>query len=195
MRIAGTLNIRIAVVLAATLAAALALLTLSSGTTDSALAAGGQCPNANASARDVSAEKLGKAVECLIGKERNQADRKKLDLVGSIDGVAERHTDVMIAEGCLDHQCGNEKPLKKRIVRSGYPIPGGRYGFSEVTGCSLTPRSMVDAWMESQFHRRQILGEKYRDIGVGADKGNPDVPACQGQLRGVYTVIVAWRRG
>lgn len=197
MHTAGTLNIRIVIVivLAAIFAAALATFTLSSGAPDRAFAAAEKCPKADASPQSASSEQLAEAVRCLIAKARNQAGLKKLDRTGSLEGVANKHTDVMIKEDCLDHQCGNEKTLKKRIVQSGYPIPGGRYGFGEITGCSLTPKAMVNAWMQSQVHRRRILGKSYRDIGVGADKGTPNVDGCSSGLRGVYTVIFAWRKG
>jgi uncharacterized protein YkwD len=195
MQAAGTLNIKIAIALAAIFVAALVGFGLTVSPPDRAVAAGGGCPNANSPAQGTSSEALGDAIECLIAQERRQADRRRLDPVGSIDRVAEKHTDVMIKEDCLDHQCGDETTLKKRIVRSGYPIPGGRYGFGEITGCSLTPQGMVDAWMRTETNRERILGSRFRDIGIGADKGNPNVRGCTGTLRGVYTVIFAWRRG
>lgn len=189
------LNSRTTLALAAIGAAAMLVFALAGGAPDPASAARGGCANADAPPRGTSTTKLEKAVKCLIAEERAQAGLKRLGQVGSIDEVAEKHTKVMIAEDCLAHQCGDEQKLKKRIVKSGYPIPGGRYGFAEVTGCSLTPQDMVDAWMRSSVHRDRILGPKYRDIGIGAGKGRPDVPGCTGALRGVYTVIFAWRKG
>jgi len=191
MHSAGTFNIRIALALAAILAAALVALTLSSGTPERAFAAGAQCAKADATPSEATPAQLAAAVECLIGKERKQADLKNLLTVGSLEQVANKHTDVMIKEDCLDHQCGDEKTLKRRIVRSGYPR--GDYGFAEITGCSITPKDMVNAWMASQVHRQRILGERYRDVGVGADEGRPNVAGCQNGLHGVYTVIFAYR--
>jgi uncharacterized protein YkwD len=157
-------------------------------------AAAAKCHHANAAPRDATADQLGKSVLCLIGKERRKADVKKVEQVWSLTKVAEKHTDVMIKEDCLDHRCRGEKSLQDRIVNSGYPIPGGRYGFGEVTGCSLTPQAMVDEWMDKRFHRKVLLGEKYRHVGIGAAKGKPDVSGCKDSLRGVYTVIFGWRR-
>ena len=183
---------------AATIAAliALALLALALLGPSAEPAAAAKCPKADALPGDASKQQLGEAIRCLIGKERKKADLKKLDPVGSLTRVAEKHTDVMIKEDCLSHRCDGEKSLEDRIVNSGYPIPGGRYGFGEVTGCSRTPEAMVNAWMDSRVHRKRILGKDYRDVGVGAEKGKPDVPGCNdGRPRGVYTVIFAWRRG
>ncbi len=53
---------------------------------------------------------------------------------------------------------------------------------------------MVDRWMEKRFHRKVVLGETYRDVGIGVAKGNPRVNRCDdGRRRGVYTVIFGWR--
>ncbi len=96
----------------------------------------------------------------------------------------------MIEEDCLDHRCNGEKSLKDRIVNSGYPIPGGRYGFGEVTGCSRHAAGDGGCLDGSRVHRKRILAQGYRDVGVGAAKGKPDVRNCNdGRSRGVYTVI------
>lgn len=190
----GTLDTRIAAALAVLAAAVVAALSLTGGAPDPAFAAGTKCQKANAGPRGTTSDKLGAAVECLVAKQRREARLKQLDSVGSLARVAEKHTDVMIKKDCLEHRCDGEKSLEKRIVRSGYPIPGGRYSFGEITGCSLTPKAMVRAWMDSRVHRRRILGRKYRDIGVGAAKGSPRVAGCDDGLRGVYTVIFAWRK-
>ena len=179
------------VLLAAALLCAFAILTTSGNEAQAA-----NCRHANAAPNDATSDQLGEAVLCLIGKERRKADVKRLEQVWSLTRVAEKHTDVMIKEDCLDHRCDGEKSLQDRIVNSGYPIPGGRYGFGEVTGCSLTPQAMVDAWMDSRVHRKRLLGRAYRDVGIGAAKGKPDVSGCNdGSARGVYTVIFGWRRG
>jgi uncharacterized protein YkwD len=159
------------------------------------IAQAANCPKADAMPRDATSEQLGEAVLCLIGKERRKADVKKVEQVGSLTRVAEKHTDVMIKKDCLDHRCDGEKPLNDRVVNSGYPIPGGRYGFGEVTGCSFTPKAMVDAWMGKQAHRRRVLGAKYRHVGIGVAKGKPDVKDCDNGLHGIYTVLFGWRTG
>ncbi|MDX6587984.1 MAG: hypothetical protein QOI31_2457 [Solirubrobacterales bacterium] len=191
---AGRPHTRSLAPLALLAAALLCAFALFGGAGEAAQAA--KCPKADAAPGDATSDELGEAVLCLIGKERRKADVKKLEQVWSLTKVAEKHTDVMIEENCLDHRCEGEKSLQDRIVNSGYPIPGGRYGFGEVTGCSLTPQAMVDAWMASRVHRKRLLGKAYRDVGIGAAKGKPDVPGCNdGSPRGVYTVIFGWRKG
>ena len=176
-------------VLAIALLSVLALLVATGGEA----IAGNKCAKSNASPGEATSEQLGEAVLCIIGKERRKADAKQVDEVGSLTRVAEKHTEVMVDQNCLDHRCKGEKSLNDRIVNSGYPIPGGRYGFGEVTGCSLTPQAMVDAWMDKRFHRKVILGKAYRDVGIGSAKASLNLPRCEGR-RGVYTVIFGWRK-
>ena len=191
---AGTLHTRRLAPLALLAAALLCALALLGGAGEMAQAA--KYPKADAAPSDATSDQLADAVLCLIGKERRKADVKKVEQVWSLTKVAEKHTNVMIEEDCLDHRCDGEKSLDDRIVNSGYPIPGGRYAFGEVTGCSLTPQAMVDAWMDSRVHRKRLLGKAYRDVGIGAAKGKPDVSGCnEGSPRGVYTVIFGWRKG
>ncbi len=194
---AGKLISRIAALVAALVAGALLAMALTSGADDGAAAAlKGKCAKANASPGEASTEQLGNAVLCLIGKERKKADLKPVNQNGALTRVAEKHTKVMIDENCLDHRCKGEKSLNDRIVNSGYPKPGKRYLFGEVTGCSFTPEAMVDAWMASRVHRKRILGKKYRDAGVGAGKGNLNVSGCDdGRRRGIYTVILGTNDG
>lgn len=190
---AGTLHIRRLGPLVILAVALLCAIALPSASGERAKA--GKCRHANAAPRDATSDQLGKAVFCLIGKERRKADVKKVEQVRSLTKVAEKHTDVMIKKDCLDHRCDGEKSLQDRIVNSGYPIPGGRYAFGEVTGCSLTPQAMVDAWMDERFHRRILLKKEYRHVGIGVAKGKPKDRGCNDTLRGVYTVIFGWRRG
>ncbi|MDQ3758747.1 MAG: CAP domain-containing protein [Actinomycetota bacterium] len=191
---ARMLDIRIAGAIAALVAAALLALGLNGVNADRATAAAQGCPKADATPGEASTEQLGDSVLCLIGKERRRAGVKQVEEVRSLERVAEKHTDVMIKKDCLQHRCDGERSLNDRIVRSGYPIAGGRYAFAEVTGCSRTPQAMVDAWMDKRVFRKRILGRPYRDVGVGAGKGKPDVRGCNdGRPRGVYTVIFAWR--
>ena len=188
----GTLNIRIAVLGGLLALVLLALSMLGSAADDDAVAASkGKCSKANASPGEATTKQQGDAVACLIVKERKKAGVKPVGQNGALKRVAKKHTRVMIEENCLDHRCKGEKSLGDRIVNSGYPKPGKRYSFGEVTGCSLTPAAMVDAWMASRVHRKRILGNKYRDVGIGAGKGRPKVGGCDdGPRRGVYTVIL-----
>jgi len=193
-RTLDTRNRRTLAALPAGMVVALGLLTGSPS--ESPAAAKANCPKANATPGEASTDQLGDAVLCLIAKERRKADLKAVEPNGALTRVAEKHTRVMIDEDCLEHRCEGEKSLNDRIVNSGYPRPGKRYSFGEITGCSVTPQGMVDVWMDSRVHRKRILGKAYRDVGIGAGKGQLNVSGCDdGRRRGVYTVIFGSRDG
>ena len=41
------------------------------------------------------------------------------------------------------------------------------------TGALATPRSIMQAWMNSAGHRQNILNREFREFGVGVAAGNP----------------------
>ncbi|MHB1810496.1 MAG: CAP domain-containing protein, partial [Solirubrobacteraceae bacterium] len=53
-----------------------------------------------------------------------------------------------------------------------------------------TPRRTVRAWMASPSHRKLLLAPTYREVGIGASRGN-DKGGWSGAL---YTADLASRR-
>ncbi len=98
---------------------------LTGSPSDAPGAAKANCPKADATPGEASTDQLGDAVLCLIAKERRKADLKAVEPNGALTRVAEKHTDVMLEENCLDHRCDGEKPLKDRIVKLGLSHYGG----------------------------------------------------------------------
>ncbi len=152
-----------------------------------------ECANATATPGEVGSGKLRRAITCLIAEERAAAGRRALRTNLSLKRAAQRHTNVMLDQDCFKHQCRGEAPAAKRVERSGYLRPGDRYGFGQNLGYAPTPKSMVDSWMKSSFHRRNILKRRFRHIGVGAGRGVP-VKRKADRKFVTYTVLFAWRR-
>jgi uncharacterized protein YkwD len=48
------------------------------------------------------------------------------------------------------------------------------------SGALSTPRSLVNAWMNSPPHRANLLASDYRDVGMGVVYGTPDQDASDG---------------
>lgn len=161
-----------------------------------ARAQGADCgPNATASPGQASAREHRAAITCLIAFERKQADRRELKTNRALTKIAKRHTALMLADDCFRHKCPGEPSLEQRLIDSDYLKGGGRFGFGENLGCAETPKAMVMTWMDSPEHKRNILGRKFRHIGVGFGKGAPQGPgSCAGRRHGTYTVIFAWRK-
>jgi uncharacterized protein YkwD len=175
-------------------ALALAALLASGATAQPAFA--GSCANADATIDEASGEELRKALACVINNKRANQDRKKVDQNGKLETAAERHNKTMLDEDCWAHRCDDEPGLEKRIRRTGYFEGAREWKFAENFGCALTPKGMVNAWLDSNFQRRNLLNPGYEDLGVAAAKDLVSNPpsGCEGD-RVTYTVVLAGRKG
>ncbi|CAN5558615.1 hypothetical protein BH10ACT11_BH10ACT11_06830 [soil metagenome] len=154
-----------------------------------------KCGNATATLGD-GKKKVRNGVECLIAKARTKAHRHSLKKDGSVRGVSKAHAKTMVKTNCFRHVCTGEGSIQTRLKESGYLDGVRTYGFGEDTGCAKTPKAMVTAWLESGYHRKNLLGRKFRDIGTGITKGAPEVqPACQGKGFMTFSVLFTWRKG
>jgi uncharacterized protein YkwD len=175
---------------AATLAA-LALLAVGPGATP-AMAA--KCANAQATIDEASASELRKALVCLVNDRRHDSNRRKLDDNNKLEKAAKRHNDTMLRKNCWKHKCKGEPGLEKRIRKTGYLDGATSWAYAENFGCALTPRAMLKAWMNSSFHRKNLLDRRYKDIGAAAAKELVPSSPCTGD-RVTYTVVLAGRKG
>ena len=155
-------------------------------------------PYADATVGEATPRQLRKALGCLINAEREARDRRRLRGNRHLGRLARRHTKVMLEQDCFEHQCAGERTLRRRIESSGYLEPGMRYGYGENLGCSRTPAGMIGAWMKNTYHRRNILGRRFRHFGIGGKRGAP-YPKGEGECSPerrymTYTVIFGWRK-
>lgn len=78
--------------------------------------------------------------------------------------AAQRHTDDMAANNFFDHTGSDGSSFSQRITDAGYSWSGA----AENVGAGYaTPEEVIQAWMESQSHRENLLECNYRDIGIG----------------------------
>jgi uncharacterized protein YkwD len=179
----------VAALLAATLVATLAL--LASPRVEAASAA--SCANAEAPAQGLERKPLRKALACLINKVRKQRDLVKMGKSRQLQKAAQRHTNVMVKTDCLLHQCPGEASIEQRIRRTGYLDGVRHWAYAENTGCAVTAKAMVARWMDSDFHRGNLLRRKFRDLGVGVSE-KPVASECKADYA-TFTAVFAWRKG
>jgi uncharacterized protein YkwD len=179
----------IAALLAATVVATLML--LASPRLEAASAA--TCANAEAPAQGLERKALRKALACLINKERKQRDLVRLGKSRQLQKAAQRHTNVMVKTDCLLHECPGEASIDQRIRRTGYLDGARHWAYAENTGCALTAKAMVGRWMDSDFHRGNLLRRKFRDLGVGVSE-KPVAGECKPDYA-TFTAVFAWRKG
>jgi uncharacterized protein YkwD len=178
---------RTKLILVAAFAGAMALtlgLMTSSGVTP---AMAGGCSNATAAPSEATAKQFKAAILCLVNQERTSRGKDALDGNGKLTDVAESHTGVMLDKDCLEHTCPGEGSLTKRLKSVGY-LKGPEWAYGENIGYETTPLEMVDAWMDSDYHRGNILKNKFVDVGAAAGKGTPNPNKPDAQFV-TYTII------
>lgn len=131
------------------------------------------CPDADLQPAAGDLDRVAAAMVCLINVERSRADLAALRTNRSLHSSSDYHTRDMISGHFLAHQGPPPHPsLRTRILVTGYFAHAVGGLFTENVGIgpleTATARAMVDAWMESEGHRINILRPEFRDIGIGA---------------------------
>ena len=83
--------------------------------------------------------------------------------------AARLHSQDQAAHRKMSHDGSDGSTLAQRVSRAGYP--GGNLAENVAYGYE-TPADVMDGWMHSDGHRRNILNCTYRDIGVGVAEGS-----------------------
>lgn len=143
-----------------------------------AAAGADQCPGAKdlpASQGDV--DRATDAVMCLVNVERTTRGLKALKRDSDLAQAARGHSRDMAGNKYFEHTSPNGDTVGDRIRQAGYGKPGDGWRVGENlgwgTGERATPNSLVDMWLNSPPHRKNMLTAAYRDLGVGVAPGAP----------------------
>ena len=150
------------------------------------------CALAERPAAELSVRELRKSVVCLINKARRKRDLEPLSRSRKLQKAAQRHTKVIVETNCFAHRCPGEPNLETRLRRAGYFDGYRRWGYAESTGCAESAAAMVANWLDTRFHRMNLLGRKFREVGVGAAHGGPPQRCKRGFA--TFTAVFGWRR-
>jgi uncharacterized protein YkwD len=154
------------------------------------------CEAAASSAGTQTVDSTREAVACLINRERRQHGLRGLRGSAALGAAAQEHSNTMTSQNFFAHN-GTDGTPASRASWAGYEkgarawSVGENLGFG--TGALGSPKSIVEAWMQSAGHRYVILLRRWRQIGVGVTFGSPLGPDGQGQA--TYTVDFGFRRG
>jgi len=138
-----------------------------------------------------------KAVSCLLNRKRANHGLRHLKRNGSLKHAAQRHNHYMKGHRCFSHECPGERSVLSRLQAVDY-ITGGlrawRYGENIAYGGRNlgTAKAIVRAWMHSPAHKRNILDPRFRQIGIGFNRGIPRKPHAHGAI---YTTDFGMRSG
>jgi uncharacterized protein YkwD len=113
---------------------------------------------------------------CGINNAREAHGLAPLHVNMRLNRAAERLAMSMRQYRYFGHVTPQGKDLKARVASSGY-LRHPRYALGEdiawgedVLG---TPAAIVNGWMHSPEHRRNILYSKFTDVGIGIVNGSP----------------------
>jgi uncharacterized protein YkwD len=148
----------------------IALLALALGAPGAAAA---DCPGADAVPAADNLPAIGQATLCLVNEQR-ATQRVNARLGSASAGYSQR----MVAQAFFDHEAPDGTTLVQRLTSVGYLDGGEDWVVGENIGWGQgplsTPRAMVEAWMNSSGHRRNILAADYAEVGLGLALGTPE---------------------
>ena len=116
---------------------------------------------------------LRQRVVTLTNNRRRRHGCNNLTQNNALNEAAQTHTRKMANRNTLSHDLPGEPSLGTRVRRAGY---AWTMVAENIAAGYATPAAVLQGWMSSSAHRRNILNCRYRHIGVGyvvSDRGTP----------------------
>jgi uncharacterized protein YkwD len=159
----------------AALGTALAVLALAA---PAGAAAAGDCPGADLLPTADNVADINQATLCLLNAERATNGLGALTENASLSRASLAFSQQMVAQSFFAHEAPDGTDLVARLTAVGYlGNTGGDWSVGEniawAQGSLSTPRSVMQAWMDSAGHRANILNASYAEIGLGTVQGVP----------------------
>ena len=107
-----------------------------------------------------------------VNAARKRAGLKPLRLNAVLAKAAQRHAEDMLARGYFDHESPSGTTVRERSRAAGYRW--GAVGENIAFG-QTSVGEVVETWMDSPGHRKNILSPNFSELGVGLALGRgPD---------------------
>ncbi|HWE38740.1 MAG TPA: CAP domain-containing protein [Isosphaeraceae bacterium] len=108
----------------------------------------------------------------LHNRERAKAKLPPLTLEPKLTDAAKRHALDMAEHDTMSHEGSDGSNPQQRIEAAGYK---GRGTGENVAFGARTPAAVVQGWMDSPPHKKNILGD-YQDVGIAVAKSDDGTP-------------------
>jgi hypothetical protein len=138
---------------------------------------GRRCSDGDTPPAGLSSVRRDRAVLCLLNAER--ARRALIPLRGNsrLRTAAVSHAREMVFRGYFAHTSTRGGTLLGRVERTGY-LNGARdwvigEDLAWGAGWRARPTVVMQEWMHSPAHRRQILNPRFREAGIAVELGVP----------------------
>jgi uncharacterized protein YkwD len=143
-----------------------------------AAARAADCPSADVTPAADNLPAIGQATLCLLNEQRAEHGIKALRVNTRLGSASIGYSQRMVAQAFFAHEAPDGTTLVQRLTAVGYLDGGDAWVVGENIGWGQgplsTPRAMVDAWMNSAGHRRNILSADYAEVGLGLALGTPE---------------------
>jgi len=120
---------------------------------------------------------VGQATLCLLNQQRAANGVGPLVDNAALSTASAGYSQRMVSQGFFAHESPDGGTLVDRLTAVGYLggdaawVVGENIGWGQAS--LATPRSMVDAWMNSPGHRENLLSADYSQVGLGLALGTP----------------------
>ncbi|MFJ1900756.1 MULTISPECIES: CAP domain-containing protein [unclassified Streptomyces] len=108
------------------------------------------------------------AVLSLVNQERAKVGCSPVTASGPLASLAQDFSDDMAARGFFDHTDPDGKTPWDRAAKAGVDGLGGE----NIARGQADAQAVMDAWMDSEGHRANILNCDYKTLGVGVHFGS-----------------------
>jgi uncharacterized protein YkwD len=135
------------------------------------------CRGAQLTPTTAHAVQIRRATLCLLNRERARHGLRRLRLHRSLSHAARKYARLMVAKRFFSHVSPAGSTMARRVKRTRYLRHTRGWSLGENlawgSGSAATPARIVNAWMRSAGHRRNILDRSFREIGIGLALGAP----------------------
>jgi uncharacterized protein YkwD len=144
------------------------------------------CRGADALPSAANAKQIRGATLCLLNRQRRARGLAPLRSNSRLQVAATRYSRQMVRQRFFDHTAPDGTTFDQRVRAAGYVrFQTLAENIAWGSGLQATPARIVNGWMHSSGHRRNILDGALREIGIGIATGAPlDVG---GQRAATYT--------
>jgi uncharacterized protein YkwD len=118
------------------------------------------------------------ATVCVLNKVRRRNGRRSLKQNSQLYSSAQAHATDMVQKQYFSHTSASGRSSTARIKSTGYLSGVSTWQVGENiawgSGAFSTPRAIVQSWMNSAGHRRNIMERSYREAGLAIVVGAPE---------------------
>jgi len=100
----------------------------------------------------------------LVNEERAKTGASSMCFNSNLITAAKKHSDDMSSGGFMSHTGSDGSSVGQRMTREGYQW---RAAAENVARGQSSPAQVMNAWMNSAGHRRNILNTAYQNFGYG----------------------------